>query len=172
MEKGKGRDTATSSLHRGKGKDQGGSNGQRQDFALNQREALEHYLMELVRAVVRSALFSAWRHLQVQYADDRSSHPQMYRPESNRLIRFLELSALTLQLAVNGGSQGKSGYLRVMSMNVSKKQDRPMLAPVKWIQARRPKWWIVRESYLIAVEEPDQVRTSQAPPFCLDIRLI
>lgn len=97
---------------------------------------------------------------------------QMYRPESNRLIRFLELSALTLQLAVNGGSQGKSGYLRVMSMNVSKKQDRPMLAPVKWIQARRPKWWIVRESYLIAVEEPDQVRTSQAPPFCLDIRLI
>lgn len=35
-----------------------------------------------------------------------------------------------------------------------------MLAPVAWAKARKPKWWVVRESYLIAVDEPDQVSRS------------
>lgn len=83
----------------------------------------------------------------------------MLRPEANRLIRFLEISALTLSLAQAGGAQGKSGYLRVLSNDVSKKSDRPMLAPIAWAKSRKPKWWVVRESYLVAVEEPDQVRS-------------
>lgn len=82
----------------------------------------------------------------------------MLRPESNRLIRFFELSALTLQLAKNpGGTQGKSGFLRVLNTDVSKKSDRPALSLMAWKDKRKERWWVVRESYLIAVEEPDQV---------------
>ncbi|CED85185.1 Phospholipase D1 [Phaffia rhodozyma] len=104
----------------------------RAGFVENQRTALENYLIGVVHAV-------------------------MYRPESNHLIRFLELSALSLSLAPNGGCQGKSGYLRVLSANVSSKKDRPVLAPLAWKRARKFRWWIVRESYLIAVDEPDQL---------------
>lgn len=85
----------------------------------------------------------------------------MYRPESSHLIRFLELSSLTLQLAPKGGSQGKSGYLRVLSTNVSLKKDRPAIRLLAQIKQREPKWWIVRESYMVAVEDPDSVRPAR-----------
>lgn len=46
----------------------------------------------------------------------------------------------------------------MLSSEVSKKSDRPMLAPLAWAKARKPRWWVVRESYLVAVDEPDQVK--------------
>jgi phospholipase D1/2 len=94
----------------------------------------------------------------------------MYRPESSHLIRFLELSSLTLQLAPRGGSQGKSGYLRVLSTNVSLKKDRPALRLIAQIKQREPKWWIVRESYMVAVEDPDEVHRPDCCPPCSSAR--
>lgn len=84
---------------------------------------------------------------------------QMLRPEANRLIRFLEISALTMQLTVNGGTQGKAGFLRVANAgDLARKSSRPaLLNIVGWKEQRRPKWWIVRESYLVCVEQPDSV---------------
>lgn len=134
------------------------------NFAEAQRTALQNYLLTLVRAVVSPPLppSSSRGHSRPLTRLDPFPLPlivsQMLRPESNRLIRFFELSALTLQLAKNpGGTQGKSGFLRVLNTDVSSKSARPALSLLAWKNARKERWWVVRESYLIAVEEPDQV---------------
>lgn len=80
----------------------------------------------------------------------------MFVPEANRLCKFLEISALSLALANRGGFQGKQGYLRIMSSGAFSRRKRPGFHPVEWKQRREPKWFIVRESYLISVDEPDQ----------------
>jgi hypothetical protein len=60
------------------------------DFARKQRQNLEAYLLQLIRAT-------------------------MFLPQANRLCKFLEISALGLKLSTLGGYQGKQGYLRVMN---------------------------------------------------------
>lgn len=80
---------------------------------------------------------------------------QMFRPEANRLCKFLEVSALSIALATRGGFQGKQGYLRVMSSNASRRA-KSGFHPIDWKERREPKWFIVRESYLVSVDEPDQ----------------
>ncbi|GBE83213.1 Phospholipase D1 [Sparassis crispa] len=67
---------------------EGGRDVGRADFARLQREALENYLIGLIRAV-------------------------MFHPASNRLAGFLEISALSISLAQSGGAQYKAGLLRI-----------------------------------------------------------
>jgi hypothetical protein len=50
---------------------------------------------------------------------------------------------------------GKAGYLRVLSSNMSRKAAHTGL--LAWKRNHEPKWWLVRESYLVAVEDPGEV---------------
>ncbi|KAG8926053.1 Phospholipase D1 [Tulasnella sp. 418] len=82
----------------------------------------------------------------------------MFRPEANRLCRWFEMSALSVALARRGGIQGKSGLLRVLSSNSSRKSTHGTFSTlIAWSQQHQPKWWMVRESYLVAVEDPAEL---------------
>lgn len=81
---------------------------------------------------------------------------QMFRPEANRLCKFLEFSAMSLQLATKGGSHGKQGYLRVLSSGASRHQ-KPGFRPLALKRRHEPKWFMVRESYIVATDEPYSV---------------
>lgn len=80
----------------------------------------------------------------------------MFVPEANRLCKFLEISALSLAFANRGGFQGKQGYLRIISNGTFSRRKRTGFHPLDWKERRGPKWFIVRESYLVCVDEPDQ----------------
>ncbi|MBW0478538.1 hypothetical protein O181_018253 [Austropuccinia psidii MF-1] len=102
------------------------------DFALLQREGLQDYLIKLIKAT-------------------------MFLPEANRLCKFLEVSAMSLALATRGGFQGKQGYLRIMSNGAFSRRKRAGFHPFDLKGRRDPKWFIVRESYLISVDEPNTI---------------
>lgn len=108
---------------------QGQQQPRRQDSGPAIRDLLQQYLIDLIRAV-------------------------MFRPESTRLCIFFELSALTVALAPRGGFQGKAGFLKLPSSQVSRKSNQPGLLPSKWKMHRAPKWFIVRESYCVATNGP------------------
>ena len=80
---------------------------------------------------------------------------QIFRPESNRLCKFFELSALTLSLAPRGGFQGKAGYLKIPGSNASRRANQPGLSPISWMSNRSPKWFIIRDSYFVATDGPE-----------------
>lgn len=82
----------------------------------------------------------------------------MFRPEANRLSRFFEISALSVALAKSGGVQGKAGLLRVMGGETSRRSFNSTLAVFGLGPAGKPRWWNVRESYLVAVDDPGDVR--------------
>ncbi|CAO1628953.1 unnamed protein product [Parajaminaea phylloscopi] len=99
-------------------------------FARFQRDAIEDYTVELIKRV-------------------------MFRPEANRLCKFLELSALGISLATRGGFSGKQGYLRVLSKGGRKQEQKSVLSPASWLHAAEPKWFIVRESYIAICPGPE-----------------
>ncbi|KAG8968175.1 Phospholipase D1 [Tulasnella sp. 425] len=103
----------------------------RAEFARQQREALENYLIGLIKAV-------------------------MFRPEANRLCRWFEISALSVALASRGGIQGKAGLLRVISSNSSRKGPHPINFS-SWKRNHTSTWWLVRESYLVSVADPAEL---------------
>ncbi|KZT64620.1 phospholipase D [Daedalea quercina L-15889] len=97
----------------------------RADFARLQREALENYLIGLIRAV-------------------------MWHPSANRLAGFLEISALMVSLAQSGGAQYKAGMLRIDAVGNKGTFGR---RATSWRERKTPKWCSVRESYLVVHEE-------------------
>lgn len=102
----------------------------RQRYVERQRRTLEKYLSEMIR----------WL---------------MFRADSNRLCRFLELSALGVRLAAEGSYHGKEGYLHIQS---SKGLDfRRVLTPGKVIARHSRKWFLVRQSYIVCVESPENM---------------
>ncbi|KAF2435365.1 phospholipase D [Tothia fuscella] len=79
----------------------------------------------------------------------------MFHANCNRLCKFLELSALGVRLAPEGGYHGKEGYLTIKSSKGIdyRRQLRPDL-----IKARHtPKWFLVRHSYLVCVDSPEEM---------------
>ncbi|SPN97465.1 related to phospholipase D [Cephalotrichum gorgonifer] len=95
-----------------------------------QRRLLEKYLQEMIR----------WL---------------MFRADSNRLCRFLELSALGVRLGAEGTFHGKECYLHIQS---SKGLDfRRVLTPKKVIARHGRKWFLIRESYIVCVESPENM---------------
>ncbi|KAL7942204.1 phospholipase D [Trichoderma barbatum] len=102
----------------------------RQRYVDKQRRILEKYLSEMIR----------WL---------------MFRADSNRLCRFLELSALGVRLAAEGSYHGKEGYLH---LQMSKGLDfRRVLTPAKVIARHSRKWFLVRQSYIVCVESPENM---------------
>jgi len=79
----------------------------------------------------------------------------MFLPTSNRLAGFLEISALSIHLAQSGGVQYKAGYLRIVAPgNKGAGFGRKSASRS---QKRKQKWCTIRDSYLIAVEEPGEL---------------
>ncbi|KAG7443153.1 phospholipase D [Guyanagaster necrorhizus] len=97
------------------------------DFARLQREALENYLLDLIRAV-------------------------MFHPAANRLASFLEISALSMYLSPSGGAQYKAGYLRIEA-----EEGEFGRKGSSWRAKRESRWCAVRESYLVALVEPGEL---------------
>jgi phospholipase D1/2 len=79
----------------------------------------------------------------------------MFLPTSNRLAGFLEISALSLHLAQSGGAQYKAGYLRIVASGNNGAGFGRKSASRS--QKRKQKWCVIRDSYLIAVEEPGEL---------------
>ncbi|KAK0616265.1 hypothetical protein B0T14DRAFT_243475 [Immersiella caudata] len=102
----------------------------RRKYVERQQKMLEKYLQEMIR----------WL---------------MFRADSNRLCRFLELSALGVRLAAEGSYHGKECYLHIQS---SKGLDfRRVLTPGKVIARHSRKWFLVRQSYIVCVESPENM---------------
>jgi phospholipase D1/2 len=80
----------------------------------------------------------------------------MFHPSANRLAGFLEISALSIALAQSGGAQYKAGFLRIQDVaNNGGGFGRKSTA---WREKRKSRWCAVRESYLVVLEEPGEVR--------------
>ncbi|KAI9048595.1 hypothetical protein LZ554_007428 [Drepanopeziza brunnea f. sp. 'monogermtubi'] len=95
-----------------------------------QRRRLEQYLQEMIRWLI-------------------------FRADSNRLCRFLELSALGVRLAAEGSYHGKEGYLVIQPANGL--NFRKLLTPQKIFSRHPPKWFLVRHSYIICVNSPENM---------------
>ena len=102
--------------------------GRREAYPERQRKKLEVYLQQMIRYLV-------------------------FRPESNRLCRFLELSALGVRLAAEGSYHGKEGLLVIQS---GKGVDFRRAWTPSLIKGRHgPKWFSVRHSYVVCVDSPE-----------------
>ncbi|CAN9381091.1 unnamed protein product [Alternaria alternata] len=79
----------------------------------------------------------------------------IFRPDSNRLCKFLELSALGVRLAAEGGYHGKEGYMMIKS---SKGVDnRKGWTKIAMMNRHWPKWFLVRHSYVVCVDSPEEM---------------
>ncbi|KNG51706.1 phospholipase d1 [Stemphylium lycopersici] len=79
----------------------------------------------------------------------------IFRPDSNRLCKFLELSALGVRLAAEGGYHGKEGYMMIKS---SKGVDnRKGWTKISMMNRHWPKWFLVRHSYVVCVDSPEEM---------------
>lgn len=104
--------------------------GTRRDaFALRQRQSLERYLKEMIQFL-------------------------LFRPESNRLCRFLEISALGMRLAAEGSEHGKEGLLLIRS---AKGLDFRALNATEFKKRHTRKWFLVRHSYVVCVDSAEQM---------------
>jgi phospholipase D1/2 len=107
-----------------------GATQQTRIYNERQRRKLEVYLQEMIRWLI-------------------------FRADSNRLCRFLELSALGVRLAAEGSYHGKEGYLIIQS---AKGLDvRRLLTPSNIFARHSPKWFLVRHSYIVCVDSPENM---------------
>ncbi|KAG8625095.1 hypothetical protein KVT40_006846 [Elsinoe batatas] len=127
-----------SSLALGENANQEGADGENKGpYPDRQRKKLEIYLQQMIRWLI-------------------------FRPDSTRLCKFLELSALSMRLSVEGGYHGKEGLLSITSKRAV---ERGGLRAFKAFPARlksfpdrhKPKWFMVRDSYIAAVDSPESL---------------
>lgn len=106
------------------------SNDIRKQYADRQKKKLEDYLHQLIRFL-------------------------RFREGSNRLCKFLELSALGVRLAAESTYHGKEGYLTLQS---AKGLDfRKAWKPNLLLQRHKPMWFLVRHSYLVCVNSLEEM---------------
>lgn len=99
-------------------------------YATRQRQKLEEYLVGMINFM-------------------------KFRADGNRLCKFLEISALGVRLAAEGTYHGKEGYLVIQS---SKGLDfRKALRPSLVKKRHTPKWFLVRHSYVVCVDSPEEM---------------
>ena len=107
-----------------------GVSTRRDTYPERQRKKLELYLQQMIRYLI-------------------------FRPESNRLCKFLELSALGVRLAAESSYHGKEGLLVIQS---GKGVDFRKAWNPSLIKGRHsPKWFCVRHSYVVCVDSPEQM---------------
>ncbi|THV05210.1 phospholipase D [Dendrothele bispora CBS 962.96] len=110
-------------------KEKGSEPGQA-EFARLQRQGLENYLLDLIRAV-------------------------MFHPASNRLCGFFEISALSIAHAQTGGTQYKAGFLQIEASD--SRGGGFGRKGTSWKAKKESRWCAVRESYLVVMEEPGEL---------------
>lgn len=102
----------------------------KEPYPERQRKKLEAYLQSLIR------------HL-------------MFHADSTRLCKFLEISALGIRLAAEGSYHGKEGFLVIQS---AKGLDfRKAWHPSFLVRRHAPKWFLVRHSYIVCVDTPEEM---------------
>jgi phospholipase D1/2 len=82
---------------------------------------------------------------------------QMTHPSANRLCTFLEMSSIFITLAHSHGAQFKAGFLRIETLGSSIPHFGRKSA--RWHEKRERRWCVVSDSYLVAMEEPGEVRS-------------
>ncbi|KKY21562.1 putative phospholipase d1 [Phaeomoniella chlamydospora] len=93
----------------------------------------------------------------------------LFRPDSNRLCRFLEISSLGLRLAAEGSYHGKEGNMIIRS---AKGVDfRKVLTPHNFRKRHSPKWFLVRHSYVVCVDSPEEMHIYDVFLFDTDFTL-
>jgi phospholipase D1/2 len=126
--------------------DPGTPGGARRDarFADKQRKKLEQYLQKMIKFL-------------------------LFRPEGNRLCKFLEVSAMGMRLAAEGSYHGKEGFLMIRS---AKGLDfRRALTPSNISNRHTPKWFLVRHSYVVCVDSPEEMHIYDVFLFDSDFRI-
>lgn len=119
-----------SSIANGHGGDGSSAPARKDAYPERQRKKLELYLQQMIRYLI-------------------------FRPESNRLCKFLELSALGVRLAAEGSYHGKEGLLIIQS---GKGVDfRKAWTPSLLAGRHGPKWFSVRHSYVVCVDSPEEM---------------
>lgn len=109
-----------------------------EQYQQRQRQKLETYLQQMIRWLI-------------------------FRPDSTRLCKFLEISALAIRLSGEGGYIGKQGLLSIASrQNREGRRRRILLGVAKeaaggFQEKRRPRWFLVRQSYIVCVEGPESL---------------
>ncbi|KAF1813399.1 phospholipase D [Eremomyces bilateralis CBS 781.70] len=103
----------------------------RETYAERQRRRLEQYLQQMITTF-------------------------MFRPDGNRLCKFLELSALGVRLAAEGGYHGKEGYM-VIASNRGLDFRKTRFNPSHFKERHSPKWFLVRHSYIVCVDSPEEM---------------
>ena len=94
----------------------------------------------------------------------------LFRPDSNRLCKFLEVSALGMRLASEGSYHGKEGFLLIRS---AKGLDfRKALTPTNIKARHTPKWFLVRHSYVVCVDSPEEMHIYDVFLFDSDFRIL
>ncbi|KAK3719337.1 Phospholipase D1 [Vermiconidia calcicola] len=104
---------------------------QRELYQKRQRRKLETYLQKMIRWLI-------------------------FRPDSTRLCKFLELSALAIRLSAEGGFQGKQGLLTIASRRNRELRRKP-IGPQAIAERHRPRWFLVRHSYIVCVDGPESL---------------
>ncbi|KAK4556605.1 Phospholipase D1 [Recurvomyces mirabilis] len=109
---------------------------QRERYNEYQRRRIETYLQQMIRWLI-------------------------FRADSTRLCKFLELSALAVRLSAEGGWQGKQGLLTIASRQhrdlKRKGMGIAMAATGGFAERHRPKWFLVRHSYVVCVDGPESL---------------
>ncbi|KAB8416422.1 hypothetical protein FH972_024941 [Carpinus fangiana] len=93
-----------------------------------QRKKIEAYLREMIRF-------------------------QMFRPGSNRICKFLELSTISVLMSIDGSYKGKEGVLSIQ--RTTGMDSRRKKAAAAFTKAK-PMWFLVRESYIFCVDSVDE----------------
>lgn len=160
-------------------KSEGRGNVGKADFARMQREALENYLLKLIRATVRPLLSrlaaSAARALTASSSRRcsalaptgcasssrsrpcRSSSRRAEESRASRATSCVASALLTLSLKPDA-DPGRCHLQRVTSSSGGRRKQ-PGFHPISWKKRHEPKWFIVRDSYIVAVESPASVRS-------------
>lgn len=97
-----------------------------------QRKKLEKYLQHMIRWLI-------------------------FRPDSTRLCKFLELSALSIRLSSEGGYVGKQGLLTIASRQNRELRRTALRGPQGFTDRHRPRWALVRHSYIVLVDGPESL---------------
>lgn len=120
------------------------SAARRETYQERQRKKLEVYLQKMIKFM-------------------------LFRADSNRLCKFLEVSALGVRLAAEGGYHGKEGFLVIQS---GKGLDfRKAITPAHFKARHTPKWFLVRHSYVVCVDSPEEMHIYDVFLFDEDFRI-
>ncbi|KAK5130280.1 hypothetical protein LTR08_002240 [Meristemomyces frigidus] len=118
------------------------SDRQREIYFERQRKKLETYLQRMIRFLI-------------------------FRADSHRLCKFLEVSALAFRLSAEGGWQGKQGPLTIASGQSKEMRQKRLVGlatggfgrlGTSFTQRHRQKWFLVRHSYVVCVDGPEDSR--------------